>query len=233
MSNDSSCSSNLDTFQMYQDFDIIFDDPIPRSDRCDHTRINCDAHVEKLRHEQHFKREYQMTLEVFNKLVFILSPSFQRNNMYSHLSTPNPPIIIVSIGIRYLAGGELSDIRNVFGVSVVEAYNCIGCFIESTLHCDSMRITLPQHPEEWDVVSSGFAKVSRDELFGHCVGAVNGFFQAITCPLVSEVSVIILPWPLRKLGLNCQAIWPHELTFIYFGVVAAGSTNDRIAITKN
>ena len=139
-------------------------------------------------HEQRFKREYRMSLEAFNKLVFILSPSFQRNNMYSRLSTPNPPIIIVSIGIHYLAGGELSDIRHVFGVSVVEAYNCIACFMESTLHCDSMRITLPRHPEEWDVVSSGFAKVSRDELFGHCVGAVNGFFQAITCPLVSEVS---------------------------------------------
>ena len=63
-------------------------------------------------------------------------------------------------------GGELSDIRHVFGVSVAEAYNCIECFIESTLHCDSMRITLPRHPEEWDAMSSGFAKVSRDELFG-------------------------------------------------------------------
>ena len=129
-----------------------------------------------------------MSLEAFNKLVFILSPSLQRNNMYSHLSTPISPIIIVSIGIRYLAGGELSDIRHVFGVSVVEACNCIECFIESTLCCDSMRITLPRHPEEWDAVSSGFAKVSHDELFGGCVSVVDGFFQAITCPLVSEVS---------------------------------------------
>ena len=53
------------------------------------------------------------------------------------------------IGIRYLAGGELSDIRHVFGVSVVEAYNCIECFIESTLHCDCMMITLPRNREEW------------------------------------------------------------------------------------
>ena len=143
MSDDSSCSSNLDTFQMYQDFDTIFDDPIPRRDRWDHTRIDWDAHVEKLHHEQHFKREYRMSLEAFNKLVFILSPSLQRNNMYSRLSTPISPIIIVSIGIRYLAGGKLSDIRHVFGVSVAEAYNCIECFIESTLHCDSIRITLP------------------------------------------------------------------------------------------
>ena len=143
MSNDSSCSSNLDTFQMYQDFDIIFDDPMPRRDRWDHTQIDWDAHVEKLCHEQHFKREYRMSLEAFNKLVFILSLSLRRNNMYSHMSTPISPIIIVGIGIRYLAGGELSDILHVFGVSVVEAYNYIECFIESTLRCDSMRITLP------------------------------------------------------------------------------------------
>ena len=63
--------------------------------------------------------------------------------MYSRSSTPISPIIIIGIGIRYLAGGELSDIRHVFGVSVAEAYNCIECFIESTLHCESMKISLP------------------------------------------------------------------------------------------
>ena len=74
------------------------------------TWIDWDAHVEKLRHKQHFKREYRMSLEAFNKLVFILSLSLQRNNMYSCSSTPISPIITISIGIRYLAGGELSDI---------------------------------------------------------------------------------------------------------------------------
>ena len=154
--------------------------------------------------------------------------------MYSRSSTPISPIIIIGIGIRYLAGGELSDIRHVFGVSVAEAYNCIECFIESTLHCESMKITLPRHPDEWDAVSSGFAKVSRDELFGGCVGAVDGFFQAITCPPVSEVSnqTSYYSGHYENFGLNCQAVCTHNLTFIYFGVVAPGSTNDIIAITK-
>ena len=62
-----------------------------------------------------------MSLEAFNKLVFILSLSLQRNNMYSRSSTPISPIIIVGIGIRYLTGGALSDFRHVFGVSVAEA----------------------------------------------------------------------------------------------------------------
>ena len=101
MSDDSSCSSNFDTFQMYQDFEIICDDPIPRRDRWDHTWIDWDAHVEKLCHKQCFKREYRMSLKAFNKLVFILSPSLQRNNMYSRSSTPISPIIIIGIGIRW------------------------------------------------------------------------------------------------------------------------------------
>ena len=176
-----------------------------------------------------------MSLEAFNKLVFILSPSLQRNNVYSHSSTPISPIIIVSIGIQCLAGGELSNIRHVFGVSVVEAYNCIECFIERTLCCNSMRITLPRNPEEWDAMSSGFAKVSRDKLFGGCVSAVDGFFQAIICPTVSELSNQTLYYSghYENFGLNCQAICTHDLIFIYFGVVAPGSTNDIIAITKN
>ena len=219
---------------MYQDFEIIFDDPIPRRERWDHTWIDWDAHVDKLCHEQRFKREYRMSLEAFNKLVFIVSPSLQRNNMYSRSSTPISPIIIIGIDIRYLAGDKLSDIRHVFGVSVAEAYNCIECVIESSLHCDCMKITLPQHPEEWDAVSSGFAKVSRDELFGGCVGVVDGFFQAITCPPVSEVSnqTSYYSGHYKNFGLNCQAVCTHNLTFIYFGVVAPGSTNDIIAITK-
>ena len=83
-------------------------------------------------------------------------------------------------------------------------------------------------------MSSGFAKVSRDELFGGCVGAVDGFFQAITCPPVSEVSnqTSYYSGHYENFGLNCQAVCTHDLTFIYFGVVAPGSTNDIIAITK-
>ena len=51
-----------------------------------------------------------------------------------------------------------------------------------------MKIMLPRTPEEWDEVAARFAKVSQDELFGGCGGAVDGFFQAITCPKASEVS---------------------------------------------
>ena len=95
---------------MYQDFDILFGDPIPRRDRWDHTQIDWEAHMEKLCHAQHFKREYRMSLQAFNKLVLILSLLLQRNDVYSHASTPISPIIIVGIGIQYLAGGKLSDI---------------------------------------------------------------------------------------------------------------------------
>ena len=52
---------------MYQDFDMLFDDPLPRRDQWDHSQINWDAHMEQLCHEQHFNREYQMSLQAFNK----------------------------------------------------------------------------------------------------------------------------------------------------------------------
>ena len=81
MSNNSSCSSDSNTFQMYQDFDILFGDPIPRRDRWDHSQIDWDAHVKKLCHEQHFNREYQMSLQAFNKLISILSSLLKRNDV--------------------------------------------------------------------------------------------------------------------------------------------------------
>ena len=110
MCNNSSCSSDSNTFQMYQDFDILFGDPIPRRDRWDHSRIDWDTHMEQLCHEQHFNREYRMSLQALNKLISLLSPLLKRNDAYSRASGPISPVIIVGIGIQYLAGGELADI---------------------------------------------------------------------------------------------------------------------------
>ena len=97
-----------------------------------------------------------------------------------------------------------------------------------------MKIMLPRTPEEWDEVAARFAKVSQDDLFGGCVGAVDGFFQEITCPKASEVTNQTLYYSghYENFGLNCQAVCTRDLTFIYFGVVTLGSTNDIIAITK-
>ena len=97
-------------YQMYQDFNILFGDPIPRRDQWDHSQIDWDAHVEKLCHEQYFNREYQMSLQAFNKLISILSSLLKRYDVYSCTSGPISPVIIVGIGIRYLAGGKLADI---------------------------------------------------------------------------------------------------------------------------
>ena len=167
-----------------------------------------------------------MTLQAFNKLVSLLSPLLKRNDAYSQASSPISPVIIVGIGIRYLAGGELSGIQHAFGVSIAEAYNCIKFFLDTILCCESMKIMLPRNPEEWGEVAARFAKVSQDELFGDCVGAVDGFFQTITCPKASEVSnqTSYCSGHYENFGLNCQAVCT--------GVVTLGSTNDIIAITK-
>ena len=51
-----------------------------------------------------------MSLQAFNKLISLLSPLLKRNDAYSCASGPISPVIIVGIGIWYLAGGKLSDI---------------------------------------------------------------------------------------------------------------------------
>ena len=52
--------------------------------------------------------------------------------------------------------------------------------------------------------------------------------------MVSELSnqTLYCSGHYENFGLTCQAICTHDLTFISFGVVAPGSTNDIIAITK-
>ena len=41
--------------------------------------------------------------------------------------------MIIGMGLRYLAGEKLSDIRHIFKMSQAEAYNSVGCFIDAEL----------------------------------------------------------------------------------------------------
>ena len=41
-------------------------------------------------------------------------------------------------------------------------------FVDTVLCCESFKITLPRSPEEWNQVTTGFANLSCNELFGGC-----------------------------------------------------------------
>jgi hypothetical protein len=73
-----------------------------------------------------------MSLEAFNQLLELLRPSITvdvvKSNASSGLYSSNQPIypeLILGIGLRWLAGGNLIEICHVYGVSYPSVYASI------------------------------------------------------------------------------------------------------------
>jgi hypothetical protein len=75
--------------------------------------------------------------------------------------SPIYPKMIVGIGIRVLAGGNYDDIMNTFGISKSGFfYSQRKKFLNAVLSCESLAISLPTLPEEWEKIRKGFAAKS-------------------------------------------------------------------------
>ena len=202
-----------------------------RNTRWEHQRVNWKQHATQLVHENRFEREYLMSIDAWNKLYVILHPKLQRMKSKSRSPEPIVDELIIGIGLRYLAGGRVANDRHIFGMSYAQAYHSINDFISAVLTSPELTISFPQTSEQWEEVRRGFANKSKHNVFVGCVGAVDGFLQKTIAPSSTDASNIRSYYSghYESYGVNCQAACDSTLKFLYFGVVASGSTNDNIA----
>ena len=99
------------------------------------------------------------------------------------------------------------------------------------MSAEKLTIRLPSSHEEWETKRRGFVNIGATILYHGCVAAVDGFFQSCKCPGRNEVTNVRSYYSghYESFGVNCQAACDASLAFIYFGIVAPGSTNDNIA----
>ena len=206
-----------------------------RKKRWKHTRLNWNAHVALLTHENHFQREYRMSLGTFKKLHNILYPLLNRqcHKCQKGIQPVSVPIIIAT-GLRWHTGSRADDLKHIFGLSRTKVYNCVKKFREAVLAFKDLAIRMPESLEEWNKIKDGFLQKSSHGLMNGCVGALDGFFQKCNAPSKKEVSNVISFYSghYESYGLNCQALCDSRLHFMYFGVVAPGSTNYNIAFPQ-
>ena len=214
-----------------EDLDVLLNQ---RRNRWNHIRLNWDEHVIQLKHENRFQREYRMSLNAFNRLKLLLFPYLRRESKKRNCTDPVCVEFIMGIGLRYLAGRAISEIRHVFKTSRTKAYNCMKCFLDAVNCCPELDIRLPKEPEEVETLRKGFHSMSSNGLMEGCVGAVDGFFQRITCPSKKEIynSNAYYSGHYESHGLNCQALCDINQRFLFFGVVAPGKTNDNAAYPR-
>ena len=214
----------------FEDEDLAFA-ILHRGGQWDHTRIDWETHVSQLIHEDKFHVEYLMELRTFQKLCEILHSSITRKFNMSRLSQPISDEVIVGVGLRFLGGGALKDIRHVYGLSIAAVYECKNDFITAVNTCPHLEIKLPSSADEWEAIRKGFESKSTGGLMKGCVGAIDGFFQRMNSPMITEVNDVKAYYSghYEAMGFNCQAACDSRLKFLYFGVVAPGKWNDNAA----
>jgi hypothetical protein len=204
----------------------------PPRDRWNHCRVEWDMHVEQLLHEGRFEREYRMSLSAHEQLVELLTPSLQRVEFNSRGST-GPILVehIVALGLRSLAGGRIMDIRHIIGASSSASYKALDDFVNAVNATPELDIKFPSSPEEWKEVNDGFKAKSSDGIMQGCVGAIDGYFQRTQTPKRQEVGNVTSYYSghYESHGVNCQACVRSDLSFMYFGIISPGSTNDNIS----
>ena len=202
-----------------------------RNERWDHERLEWAKHVEHLQHEDRFATEYLMKLQTYNKLIRILDPILERVEFNSRCSEPIQVEHIIAHGIRVLCGGTQSNNHHLVGSSIAAAYAAFDDFIDAVNYASALDIIAPQTEEGWLCINAEWKKKSSNEIIAGCVTAFDGFFQRCNKPTKKETRNTLAYYSghYESYGVNCQACVRADLCFIYFGVVAPGSTNDNIA----
>ena len=200
-----------------------------KRERWNHVRCSWATHAALLQHEKLFEKEYRMDFASWEQLLRILFPLLRRRTTMSRSLSPITVEMIAATGMRFLAGGgSKNDIRHIFGMSTTECHKCVHCFMNAVLICPLLKIQMPRTQEEWEMIRTGFLKKSSRKLLPGTVGAVDGFFQPTKAPSVANVRAYY-SGHYESFGLNCQGACDSDLRFLFFGVVAAGSTNDSVA----
>ena len=189
-------------------------------------------HMRKCVLDGTWQSKYRMSVKAFSKLVTILRPLLQRNSNKCRRGRPIIPEIVVACGVRYLGGEQFRSFTDIYNISATESKWCVKDFLSAVHVSDELKIRLPYNPEGWEKVRLGFASKSRERLFSGCCGAIDGFFQAIEKPSITECTnpAAYRSGHYKMFGLNCQAACSADLKFIYFGIVAPGKTSDSVAL---
>ena len=213
-----------------QDFEFLNSVHRLRIDKWEHSRLNWDAHVRQLVHEDSFENEYGMPLSCYNGLVHILRPKLQKKdyNCRGELITTEH---VVANGLRILGGGRPKDQRHIVGMSRDASYKSFCSFLDAVNSAPELDIKMPSTPDEWDEIYQEYRSKSTHEIMAGCVGCLDGFFQRTNKPTKLEVANVISYYSghYESYGINCQACVRANLQFMYFGVVSPGSTNDNIS----
>jgi hypothetical protein len=97
--------------------------------------------------------------------------------------------LILTIGIRWPAGGNLIDICHLCGISYLSVFAITKTFLDAVKSCTALSIKFPSTNKEKQTLMNGFLENSEQQLFCGCIGAMDGYLQSISKPRINDCDV--------------------------------------------
>eukprot|EP00918_Siedleckia_nematoides_P020101 GHVU01042846.1.p1 GENE.GHVU01042846.1~~GHVU01042846.1.p1 ORF type:complete len:214 (-),score=5.49 GHVU01042846.1:738-1379(-) len=123
--------------------------------------------------EDLFTRMYRMPYHSFLKLVALLEPKLRVDPIKSRNRTGLEPVsaeIKVAILLRYLAGGSMLDIHQMWWVSKSHCYAISHEVMNAIVNEDALQLHFPETTEERRQMADGFRSMSTDGAIAGCIG---------------------------------------------------------------
>jgi DDE superfamily endonuclease len=194
------------------------------------SRVNWQDHIKLLLHRSEFTSTYHMEIETFDALLSILRPLITLDVIKSNNSTSNEgpiyPELVMAVGLRWLGGGNMPDIRDWAGISSSSFYRIRDLFLDAVITAEALSIRWPESIVELRALAAGFQAKSSNEVFTHCVGALDGMLVKIFQPRGVPNPRSFFSGHYCCMGVNIQAVCDSRLRFIYFATAAPGGTPD-------
>eukprot|EP00918_Siedleckia_nematoides_P106613 GHVU01232640.1.p1 GENE.GHVU01232640.1~~GHVU01232640.1.p1 ORF type:complete len:406 (+),score=20.69 GHVU01232640.1:248-1465(+) len=190
-------------------------------------------HLEQLQMEARgsFQGHYRMTFDEFMLLHSYLEPTLRFSDAMARVSCGQDAIsavLILHCTIRWLAGGEMQDIRLVAGLSKASFYRCIHSGMRAILECPQLDFDFPQTPQEIETAAAGFRSIAENDVIRGCVAAVDGWLCEIRAPRAWEAPNVTSYFSghYSCYGVSVIVAVDYMCCFVYMGITQPGSSND-------
>jgi hypothetical protein len=214
----------------------VWGNPMIRSISIKHQRYKWKQYIKKYGNNPRFvKRHLRMTLISFNKLLSYIKAELVVNEFQAaRRGGAILPELCLFCTLRWLAGSSYLDIYCITGVSIASFYRVVYKTLRAIAHCHQLEIIFPQTRLECHKLAGDFEKISYNAAIINCVGCIDGYLLRIPTPPKKWAGNVrsFFSGHYQCSGINIQAVCDSRCRFLYFGMAAPGSANDRDAIKE-
>ncbi|CAN0412079.1 unnamed protein product, partial [Pylaiella littoralis] len=127
---------------------------------------------------------FRMGHDEFMVLVDMLRPELESNPDMGRLRDGALPVEYqVGNTLRWLAGGEMHDIKQGHVIAKSTAYQTAARAMKAIIACKELDSRWPKNQTEFASIEEGFRDRSTNGVMAKCVGAMDGIFIRVTRPI--------------------------------------------------